>query len=149
MKVVLLEDVAKLGKKGDVKKVSDGYARNFLFIRNLAVEATDSAVKHNKDIQKIQQEHADKIKAKNQEKLDKIMKEFFVIKVKAGETGKLYGSITNADIADALSEYLGEKADKKTIKLNSPIKELGTYEVEIKMPGGVKGKLKVKLERKQ
>lgn len=117
-------------------------------MRNLAVEATDSAVKHVKDIQKVQKEHADKLKAQNQEKMDKIMKEFFVMKVKAGETGKLYGSITNADIASELSKYLGEKVDKKTIKLASPLKELGMTEVEIKLPGGVKGKLKVKLERK-
>src|SRR6056297_3174179 len=109
MKVILKENVAKLGKKGEVKKVSDGYARNFLFPRDLAEEATASAMKHLKSIQSVQNEHEEKERKRNEEKLDKLMKEFFVIKVKAGEKGKLFGSITNADIAKELSKYLGEK----------------------------------------
>ncbi len=147
MKVILKQDVPKLGKKGDIKKVSDGYARNFLFMKDLAIEATASAVKHLKSIQSVQNEHEEKERAKNQEKLDKLMKEFFVMKVKCGDKGKLFGSITSADIAKELSEYLGEKIEKKHIVLKGNLKELGTYDIQVKLPRGVKGKLKVKLEK--
>jgi len=147
VKVILIQDVPKLGKKGDVKKVSDGYARNFLFKREVAIEATESALKHLESIQKVQNEHEEKERAKNQEKLDKLMKEFFVMKVKCGDKGKLFGSITSADIAQELSDYLGEKIEKKHIVLNGNLKELGTYEVQLKLPRGVKGTLKVKLEK--
>lgn len=146
MKVILKENVAKLGKKGEIKKVSDGYARNYLFPRDLAEEATESAIKHLKSIQSVQNEHEEKERQKNIEKLDKLMKEFFVIKVKAGEKGKLFGSITNGDIAKALSQYLGEKVEKKHVILDGHLKEVGTYDVDVKFPGGVKGALKVKLE---
>ncbi len=146
MKVILKENVAKLGKKGEIKKVSDGYARNFLFPRDLAEEATSSALKHLESIQSVQNEHEEKEKAKNKEKLDKLMKEFFVIKVKAGEKGKLFGSITNGDIAKELSDYLGEKVEKKRVILDGHLKEIGTYDVDVKFPGGVKGTLKIKLE---
>jgi len=146
MKVILKENVAKLGKKGEIKKVSDGYARNYLFPRDLAEEATASAMKHLKSIQSVQNEHEEKERKKNEEKLDKLMKEFFVIKVKAGEKGKLFGSITNADIAKELSQYLDEKVEKKHIILEGHLKEVGTYDVGVKFPGGVKGTLKVKLE---
>ena len=146
MKVILKENIAKLGQKGEIKKVSDGYARNYLFPRDLAEEATASAIKHLKTIQSVQNEHEEKERQKNKEKLDKLMKEFFVIKVKAGEKGKLFGSITNADIAKELSKYLGEKIPKKHIILDGHLKEIGTYDVDVKFPGGIKGTLKVKLE---
>ncbi len=146
MKVILQSDVAKLGKKGEIKKVSDGYARNYLFPRELAVEATPSAIKHLESIKDVKNEHKEKEIKKSKEKLDKLIKGFFVIKVKAGEKGKLFGSITNADIAEELSNYLGEKIEKKRVILNGHLKEIGTYEVEVKFPHGVKGMLKVKLE---
>ena len=149
MKVILKENVAKVGKKGEIKKVSDGYARNFLFPRDLAEEATPSALKHLESIQSVQNEHEEKERKKNMDKLDKLMKEFFVIKVKAGEKGKLFGSITNGDIAKELSDYLGEKIEKKQIILDGNLKEIGTYDVEVKFPGGVKGNLKIKLEAKE
>lgn len=147
MKVVLMEDVAKVGKKGEIKEVSDGFGRNFLIPRKLAKPATKGEVKHSQTIQQVHQEHEDKKRSQSEMKLERLMKEFFVISVRAGEKGKLYGSITNADVAQSLSEYLEEPVDRKWVQVpGGSIKEVGTYEVSIKLPGGVKGKLKVKLE---
>jgi large subunit ribosomal protein L9 len=147
MKVVLIEDVPKLGLKGEIKDVSDGYGRNYLIPRNLAKPATKGEIKHTQTIQQVHQEHEEKKRSQSELKMERLMKEFFTIPVRAGEKGKLYGSITNADVAKALSEHLDEAIDRKWIQVpGSAIKEIGTYEVSIKLPGGVKGKLKVKLE---
>lgn len=147
MKVILLKDVEKTGKKGAIKQVSDGFGRNFLIPRGLAEEATEGALKHVEGIQKVKTEHKEKLQKKSEEKLDRLMKDFFTIQVKAGEGKKLYGSITNADIAVELEKVLGEPIDKRWIILETPIKELGTHEITIKFPGGVKGALKVKVEK--
>jgi large subunit ribosomal protein L9 len=147
VKVIFLQDVVNSGKKGEIKDVSDGFARNYLIPRGLAQEATEGVLKHNQSIQKVKKEHLDKVHKKSQEKLDILLKEFFVIQVKAGEGKKLYGSITNADIALELEKALGEPVDKRCISLTSPIKEIGTYEIGIKLPGGVKGTLKIKIEK--
>jgi len=147
MKVILLQEVQKIGKKGEVKTVSDGYARNFLIPRGLAEEATEGTLKHSQSILQIRKDHQDKLQQKSQEKLDRLMKDFFTIYVKAGEGKKLYGSITNADIAQELEKALEEPVDKRCISLSTPIKEIGVYEVGVKFPGGVKGMLKIKIEK--
>jgi len=148
VKVILLKDAEKIGKKGEVKQVSDGYARNFLIPRGIAAEASDGIVKEFQNIKKVKTQHEEHRKQESQEKLEKLMKNFFVIQVKAGEKNKLYGSITAADIAQELEDFLGEKVDKRWISVKSPIKELGTYDIPVKFPGNVKGTLKVKLEKK-
>jgi len=147
MKVLLLNDVPKVGKKGEIVKVSDGFGRNFLIAKNLAVEETDGRARILINSEKIHKNQKEKMTLRYEENLQKLMKEFFVIKAKAGEGNKLYGSITSLDIAEELSKKLGEPVDKRWLKLEGHIKEIGTYEIEVRFPGGVKGKLKVKIEK--
>ena len=146
MKVILLEDISGTGKMGEVIKVSDGFARNMLFPKNLAVEATK---KNMKDLEqkrkKMAKEQAENLgQAKDQaEMLEKLS---VTIKSKAGEGGKLFGSITSKDIADAAKEQHGIDIDKRKIQLDSPIKMSGETTVEIKLYPEVVAKLKVIVE---
>ncbi len=141
MKVILLKDVSKVGKKGDVVEVSDGYARNYLIPKGLAVEATEGNLKHLLDEKRQHQEKAERIRKKSEEMLKELKKRVWEIRVKAGEKGKLFGSLTSGNVAEKLSQVSGFEIDKKWIKLKKPIKEVGEYEIELKLPGGVKGKV--------
>ncbi len=148
MKVVLLRDVPKLGKKGEVVNASDGYARNFLIPRGLAVEATKEV------LQKLEEERKEEERLRQQQKtesealLSELKKHVFKIQVKAGESGKLFGSLTNNDIAEVISKTLGREFDKKWVVLDKPIKEIGIYDVAVKLPGNVTGKIKVEVVQK-
>ena len=143
MEVVLLEDVKSLGKKGDVVKVNDGDARNFILPKKLGVEAN---AKNLNDL-KLQQAHADKVAA---EQLA-AAKEFAVkladctveLAVKSGEGGKVFGSVSTKEIAAAAKEQYGMELDKKKLQIAEPIKALGTYEVQVKLHREVTAKLKV------
>lgn len=133
MQVILLEDVKSLGKKGTVVKVSDGYARNFLFPKKLATEANDGnmrALQHDtkvaSDKRTRELEHARR--AAEQLKAHPVR-----VPVKAGEKGKLYGAVTSQDIADALARATDWPIDKRKIELKEPIKKLGTYKVRLRM----------------
>ncbi|QCX33618.1 50S ribosomal protein L9 [Caloramator sp. E03] len=143
MKVILKQDVKGLGKKGDIVNASDGYARNFLFPKNLAMEATEGTIK---DYQ-IKKESEAKKKLKElqeaQELAKKISQLTLTLKVKAGENGKLFGSITSKDISEALKNQYGYQIDKKKIVLNEAIKVAGSYDVEVKIYPEVSAKLKV------
>ncbi len=142
MKVILLEDVRGSGKAGDVVKVSDGYARNMLIPKGLAMEATPQNLKQ---LEKKKEAMARKFaedKAQALEIKKKLEETSVTVKAKAGENGKVFGSITSKDIADALNE-MGYEIDKKKIQLESPIKTTGTTEVTIKLFTEVTGKIKV------
>ena len=142
MKVILLEDVRGSGKSGDVVNVSDGYARNMLIPRGLAVEATPQNIKQlEKKKEAIAKKYAeDKAAAlEMKKKLEEITVE---VKTKAGKSGKVFGSVTSADIAEAL-HALGFDIDKKKIQLDSPIKAVGTTDVNVKLFTEVAGKVKV------
>ena len=142
MKVILLDDVRGSGKSGDVVNVSDGYARNMLIPRGLAVEATPQNVKQlEKKKEAIAKKFAeDKAAAlEMRKKLEEITVE---VKTKAGKSGKVFGSVTSADIAEAL-QALGFDIDKKKIQLDSPIKAVGTTDVNVKLFTEVAGKVKV------
>ena len=142
MKVILLEDVRGSGKSGDVVNVSDGYARNMLIPRGLAVEATPQNVKQlEKKKEAIAKKFAeDKAAAlEMKKKLEEITVE---VKTKAGKDGKVFGSVTSKDIAEAL-QALGFDVDKKKIQLDSPIKATGTTDVNVKLFTEVSGKVKV------
>ncbi|MBQ5955457.1 MAG: 50S ribosomal protein L9 [Firmicutes bacterium] len=142
MKVILLEDVRGSGKSGDVVNVSDGYARNMLIPRGLAVEATPQNVKQlEKKKEAIAKKFAeDKAAAlEMKKKLEEITIE---VKTKAGKNGKVFGSVTSADIAEALQAQ-GFDVDKKKIQLDSPIKATGTTDVNVKLFTEVSGKVKV------
>lgn len=143
MKVILKQDVKGLGKKGDIVNASDGYARNFLFPKNLAVEATEGALKD----QQIKKENEAKKKLKELQEAKELAKKLsqisLTLKVKAGDKGKLFGSITSKDISEALKEQYGYEIDKKKIVLDEAIKVAGEYDIEIKVYPEVSAKLKV------
>ncbi|QAY67517.1 50S ribosomal protein L9 [Paenibacillus protaetiae] len=142
MKVIFLQDVKGQGKKGEVKDLSEGYVRNFLFPKGLAKEASDGNMKT------LEQQTAAEKKRKQKEKEDaealgKRLEELtVVIKTKAGEGGKLFGAITSKQIAEGLAA-LGIKIDKRKIELEEPIRTLGVTQVAVKLHPEVKAKLNV------
>ena len=144
MKIILTEDVKKIGKKGEVINVKQGYFRNYILPNNLGVEANkENLAKLDEHLKKLKKEEDENIKAAMENK-EKIEKTEVIIKVKAGENGKLFGSITNMDIKKALDEKNIE-VDKKKID-KADIDSLGDYEVTIKLYQQVSAKLKVKVE---
>ncbi|WP_353893264.1 50S ribosomal protein L9 [Proteinivorax hydrogeniformans] len=147
MKVILLKDDKKLGKKGEVKEVSEGYARNFLIPRGLVKEANQSNLKDLKEKQKIKEKKAEKEFNKAQQTAKKIENLKVEIAVKAGEGGRLFGSVTTKDIGNELSKK-GIKIDKRKVELKDPIKSLGSYQVEIKLHPKVSSTLHLKIVEK-
>jgi len=145
MKVILLQDVKALGKKGDVVNVSDGYARNALFTKNLAVEANS---KNLNDL-KLQNQHADKVAAEqlaDAKALAEQLKEITVtVAIRTGEGGKSFGSVSSKEIAEELKKQSGIELDKKKIKLPEALKNLGTFEVKVKLHPEVTTELAVKI----
>ena len=142
MKVILLEEARGSGKAGDVVNVSDGYARNMLIPRGLAVEATPQNIKQ---LEKKKEAMAKKFaedKAAALEMKKKLEETTVEVKAKAGKSGKVFGSVTSADIADAL-QAMGFDVDKKKIQLDSPIKTLGQETVNVKLFTEVAAKIKV------
>lgn len=145
MKVILLEDVKTLGKKGDIVEVSDGYARNFVLPKKLGVEANAK----NKNDLKLQKANADKVAKEQLEAAQELAKTLetkeVTLKIKSGEGGRTFGSVSSKEIAQAAKEQCGLELDKKKIQLPEPIKALGAYEVGVKLHPKVTGKLKVKV----
>ena len=143
MKVILLEDVKALGKKGQVVNVSDGYARNLLLPKKLGVEATG---KNMNDL-KLQKAHEDKVAQENLDAAKAFAEELkdkqVTVGIKVGEGGRTFGSISAKEIAEAAKAQLGYDLDKKKPQLSAPIKELGTTMVPIKLHPKVTGELKV------
>ena len=143
MKVILVEDVKSLGKKGDIVNVSDGYARNMLFPKKLGLEATSKNIN---DL-KLQRAHEDKV-AKEQFDAAQAFKAVLetkevTVSIKVGENGRTFGSISSKELAEAAKEQLGYDIDKKKMQLSSPIKELGTTKVPIRLHPKVTAELKV------
>jgi large subunit ribosomal protein L9 len=145
MKVVLLQDVKDLGKKEDLVNVSDGYARNFLFPRKLAAEATTGKLKEIEDKQYSKKLRKDREQQAAKELADKLGKLEVSFKTKAGENGKLFGSITSKDVADAIKSQHKIEVDKKKVVLHDAIKALGAYQVEIKVYPEISAKINVKV----
>lgn len=146
MIVILKKDIKGTGKAGEVIKVSPGYARNMLIPRGLAVEATEGNIRNLEKQKQIQKEHEATEKAKAEEVASKLSKENIVINTKAGEGGRLFGSITNKDISEAIEKQLGIKIDRRKIVLENPIKELGVVNVEVKLYTEVTGKFAVEVK---
>lgn len=146
MIVILKKDVKGTGKAGDVIKVSPGYARNMLIPRGFAVEATEGNIRNLEKQKQIQKENEAIEKAKAEDIALKLSKGNIVIKTKAGEGGRLFGSITNKDIAEAIEEQLDIKIDRRKIVLENPIKELGIVNVEAKLYPEVTGKFVVEVK---
>lgn len=145
MEIVLLEDVKALGKKGQVVKVNDGYARNFILPKKLGVEATS---KNLNDL-KLQKANAAKVAAEQlaaaKELAEKIEAVSVTLKMKAGEGGKAFGSVSSKEIAAAAAEQLNLDIDKKKLVLPEPIKTFGNHEVPVKLHKDVTAKLTVKV----
>lgn len=137
MEVLLIEDVANVGQTGEVHKVSPGYARNYLIPRGLAVPATEGARKQADQIKRQAEKRRAKELATAQALAARVEAAALRFEVKVGETGRLYGSVTAADIAARLSETLGMEIDKRKVELQEPIKALGNYNVPVRLTGDV------------
>ncbi len=145
MKVILLQDVKGKGKKGQMLEVSDGYARNFMLPKKLAIEATPDAINTMRMNDKATQERIAREKAEALATSKKLRELTVVVKAKGGGAGRLFGSVTNAEIADALAKQ-GVKLDKRKIVLNETIKSIGTYTATCKLGYEITAPLTVKIE---
>lgn len=147
MKIILKQDVKGLGKAGSMVNASDGYARNFLIPKGLAVEATAGNIKEMESKKEAERKKSERELAAAKELAEKIKATVLVIKAKTGENGKLFGSITSKDIAEKLKSDYKIEIDKKKIELEEAIKSIGNFEVEVKLYPGVISKLTVKVEQ--
>ena len=147
MKVILLQDVNKVGKKGEMVEAADAYARNVLIRRKLAVEATGQAIN---DL-KLKKANDEKVAEENLEKANELKKKLdkssVTIRVKTGEGDRLFGSISGKEIAEAAKEQLGIELDRRKIVVENPIKTIGTMDVLVKLYTKVKAQLTVKVEK--
>jgi large subunit ribosomal protein L9 len=146
MKVILLQDVSKVGAKGDLLDVSDGYARNFLLKKGLAVEGTESKVKEWKENQKIRENREAKLEKAAVEAKKKIGGKRVTVMMNAGEEGRLFGSVTTSQVAEALKSQHGVEADKRDIKLDEQIKQVGLYPFKIRLYTGVEADLTLEVK---
>ena len=146
MKVILLEDVKKVGKKGEIVEASDAYARNVLLRQKLAVEATGKA----RNDLKLQKANDEKVAAENLAEAEALKKKIeassVTLKVKTGEGGRLFGSVSSKEISEAIQQQIGVEVDRKKIVVENPIKNVGQMEVLIKLHTKVRANLKVKVE---
>lgn len=145
MKVILLQDVAKIGKQGDIVNVKDGYARNFLIPRGLAVVADEGNLKRLKHEQGVAASKQERERQEAEELKERLESMTVTLKVKTGEKGRLFGSITSADIAEA-AEKQGITIDRRKIELPEPIKTLGNYVVTVRVYPGITAQLKIAVE---
>ena len=146
MKVILLQDVKGKGKKGQMLEISDGYARNYLLPRKLAVEATADAINTKKMNDKAAAEKTAKERAEALEISRKLRELTLVVTAKGGGAGRLFGSVTNQEIADALKANAGITLDKRKIVISDPIKSVGTYTVQCKLGYEITAPLTVKIQ---
>ena len=148
MKVVLTKDVKSQGKAGQIINVSDGYARNFLFPKKLAVPADAKVINDIKNKQS-SAKHKEEVERENARALAKKLSETTIkLTAEAGSDGRFYGAITSKDIAEALKAQAGIEADKRKILLDSPIKAFGTYKIELKIYADISGKFNVTVTEK-
>jgi large subunit ribosomal protein L9 len=146
MKVILKQDVNKIGRKGELLDVSDGYARNFLIARGLAEEATPGRLREMEERVKTQKVKEDKKQGLAEEAKRKLSGKVVVVKANAGDGGKLFGSVTTAQVADAVLSQYGVTVDKKDIKLDDQIKQTGDYQFRIKLYPGIDAQMTLKVE---
>ena len=146
MKIVFLKDVSAKDKKGDIREVADGYARNFLLPKGLALPATPAAIK----AAETQTEQRAQRQAREQEELNELARRLegreLRFKARAGAKGRLHGAVTSADIAAELSRHMDYNVDKKRVELDEPLHHLGSYEVAISLSKGSEAKITVVIE---
>ncbi len=148
MKVILLDNVEPFGKRGEIKDVKNGFARNYLLPRKLAIEATPGSLKVWEQQKRALDKKEEKLKSEAQSLAAKIEGVSCVIPVKVGEEEKLYGSVTSQNISDALTKQ-GFEISRKDIELDSPIKTLGTHEVKIRLHSNVAVNINVEVVREE
>ena len=146
MKVILLDNIKGVGKKDEVINASDGYARNFLFPKKLAVEANAENMSKLKNKQASVQHKKDVEKEKAEEIAEKLKDITLTIKVKSGENGRIFGGVTSKEISENLKQQYKIEIDKKKIVLNETIKNIGVFNVSVKLFEGVVGNLKVNVQ---
>ena len=143
MKVVFLKNVPKVAKLGEIKEVTDGYGRNFLIPKKLAVLVAPGITDNLEAQSRAQARKQSQIEAKLLEMAEKLADKEVILKAKAGSKDRLYGRVTNADIAAELNRITGVAVDKRKIELAEPIRELGSYEVVIKLSKDIMSKIKI------
>ncbi len=146
MKVIFLEDVSAKGKKGEMKEVADGYAKNYLLPKGLAMVATKSAIKSYDQRVKSDAKRKEQKQGEMKELSQKLEGTEISFKAKAGDKEKIHGSITAADIAAELSRMAGNEIDKKKVEMPEPLRTLGTHEVEIVFAKDIRTTIKVTIE---
>ena len=146
MKIILLEDVKSVGKKGELVELKEGYAKNFILPKKLGVEATSTNM-NNLKLQKQNEEKIAKEQLEAAQVLAKEVEEMLVkLSIKSGEGGKTFGSVSSKEIAKAVSEQYGKEIDKKKIQMTDSIKTIGTHEVTVKLHPKVTAKLRVQVQ---
>lgn len=145
MKVILLEDVKKLGKKGDVVDVSDGYARNYVLHKKLGIEATSKNLNDLKLQKSNEKRVAEEILQEAKDFKEELEAKVVTVEMKSGEGGKVFGSVSSKEIVKAFKDQENIELDKKKIQMKDAIKSFGTYEVSIKLHAKVTGTLHVKV----
>jgi large subunit ribosomal protein L9 len=146
MKVILLQDVNKVGVKGDLVEVSDGFGRNFLIKKGLAAEGTEGKVREWEENQKVRKNREAKLEQSAIEARKKIGGKRVTVLVNAGEEGRLFGSVTTGQIAEALKGQLGVEVDKHDIKLDEAVKNIGVYTFKIRLYTGIETSLSVEVK---
>jgi len=149
MKVVLKKDIPNLGKAGQVKKVADGYARNYLIPKGLAAMATPGAIKQAEQVQAAEERSEQHRRHAAEESAATLAEHTFTFSARAGEGDRLYGSITSADIAEAIEKATGLEVDKRKVLLEQPLRELGEHEVSVKLHSDVVSQVKVVIVREE
>jgi large subunit ribosomal protein L9 len=143
MKVLFKKDVADVAKAGQVKDVADGYARNFLIPRGLAVAATSSALKQVADLQAVAARHAAEEEREARELKERLEAQPVVIEAKAGSQGRLYGSVTTADVAAALQKQMGASVERRDLEIAEPVRQVGSYQVTARLHRAVTATLTI------
>ncbi|MDI7274808.1 MAG: 50S ribosomal protein L9 [Anaerolineae bacterium] len=149
MEVLLLKDVRRLGKAGEVRQVADGYARNYLIPRGLARPASAGAVRQAKELLEAQAKRAEREQSQAQDLAGQLRGVTLTFRARAGESGRLYGSVTSADVAEEIKKQTGQTVDRRKIALEEPIRELGIYRVPIRLGGEVSAEVTVKVEAQE
>src|SRR5215217_3051147 len=145
MKVLFKRDVQDVAKAGQVKDVADGYARNFLIPRGLAVAATSTALKQVAEVQAASARHAAETEAVARELKAKLEAQPVIVEAKAGPQGRLYGSLTTADVATAVQKQLGTSLDRRDLDIADPVRQVGAYQVSARLHPGVTATLTVEV----
>ena len=146
MKIVLLKDVANLGTAGEVKEVADGYARNYLMPKGFAVLATKGLIKQAQERSEAQRKRDLKARTDSESLAQRINGQTLRFEVKVGELERLYGSITNVDVAERLSAQIGAEVDRRRVELGDPIKRAGVYSVVVNLGHGLEPRINVVVE---